>query len=394
MNADLLAMLGGGAMGGAVSDHRRRDEGKVILSIKAGKMTSELQENGKFKITPVKTRGEINLIWQPSSSTTSAANARLGPGTLKFEWKDRRTNAKDLESTIFPDDGITFSKIGRETDRVYLMQYGSNSPERRHFFWLQDKVDTMDKELIVKMNLYLCDRIACATEAGDVTGVAAIRSALAGASASTDPTVDGAALSQALRRSGAGTDSTATARPQGAPTATAGQMDALSSILQNLGIPPPAATSESTSTSAQGKQLTLADLQGAMAGLATTSPVGSPTSDPPLNEIANADAVVASGILENENVKSALIALLPEGQQTEKDLLENLRSPQLQQSMKSLSSAISGDVQTFNEVIANFQMDPSDGAAALATGSPIQAFIDCLLAKVKEKKDEEEKMEE
>jgi 26S proteasome regulatory subunit N13 len=339
------------------------------------------------------------LIWQAAPASTGVGSSNAGTGNLKFEWKDRRTNAKDLESTIFPEDGITFCKVGRESDRVYLMQYGSNSPERRHFFWLQDKSTEMDNELVAKLNFYLKDRVACATEAGDVTGVVAIRAA-ANADASTLNAIDGDALSQALQ--GAGGDAAGNNTP-----GSTGQVDALSSILENLGIPPPAASATPagnppstavTSSTYEGKQLTLADLQGAMAGLATTSPVASPGAGPPLNEVANADAVAASGIFEDEAVKVKLIALLPEGQQTEEHLMENLRSPQLQQSMKSLTSALAGDGGTFNEVIANFQMDPNDGAAALAAGNTIQAFLDCLLANVEkekaEKKEGEEKMEE
>merc|ERR1712071_655387 len=83
------------------------------------------------------------------------------------------------------------------------------------------------------------------------------------------------------------------------------QVDALSNILGNLGMPQPSATSASTPAAATapnttGGTLTLADLQGAMAGLATHSPVVQqqmPT--PPLNELATTDAVEESGILDN-----------------------------------------------------------------------------------------------
>ena len=143
----------------------------------------------------------------------------------------------------------------------------------------------------------------------------------------------------------------------------------------------------------------VADLQGAMQGLATSTPPGSAAvaaagmPGPPLSELAAADAIDASGILSDPAVRARLVELLPEGQRTDDKLEENLRSPQTQQCLKSLTAALaSGD--EFNSILANFALDPSDGAAAMIAGNPIQAFLDCVLKQVeKEKtaKKEEEK---
>ena len=49
----------------------------------------------------------------------------------------------------------------------------------------------------------------------------------------------------------------------------------------------------------------------------------------------------------------------------------------------------------YQSVLANFQLDASDGQKALADGkSPIQAFLDCVLASVEKEEAEDKKDEE
>ena len=71
-------------------------------------------------------------------------------------------------------------------------------------------------------------------------------------------------------------------------------------------------------------------------------------------------------------------------------LRKNIRSPQVAQCLQRLPSAlVDDDVDSFNSIIANFELDPSDGADALASGNPIEAFLNCLLKYVEEKEGEE-----
>jgi hypothetical protein len=137
-----------------------------------------------------------------------------------------------------------------------------------------------------------------------------------------------------------------------------------------------------TSSAAGG--LTLADLQGAMAGLQTASP-GAASAGPPLSEFTSSDIIDESGILDDPDVTARLVALLPEGQQTEDKLRENIRSPQVAQCLQRLQSALSDDAGMFNSIIANFQLDAADGAASLAAGNPIEAFLNCLIKDVEKK---------
>merc|ERR1719232_1613086 len=80
-----------------------------------------------------------------------------------------------------------------------------------------------------------------------------------------------------------------------------------------------------------------------------------------------------------------LVALLPENQRSEDMLRENLRSPQVAQCLQRLTAALSEGAASFNSILANFQLDPSDGAAAQLAGNPVEAFLQCLLKDVERK---------
>jgi hypothetical protein len=87
--------------------------------------------------------------------------------------------------------------------------------------------------------------------------------------------------------------STASSRTPLANTNTAAvnnsQVDALSSILENLGMPQ--AETTATSTTPSTNQLTLADLQGAMAGIAQQHQQVAPGS--PLEDVVTQQAIDA-----------------------------------------------------------------------------------------------------
>ena len=45
-------------------------------------------------------------------------------------------------------------------------------------------------------------------------------------------------------------------------------------------------------------------------------------------------------------------------------------------------------VNRTNSILANFRLDPADGASALEAGNPIQAFLDCILRQVEREREE------
>ena len=248
---------------------------------------------------------------------------------------DRRKQDSPIEESEKVPANTRFERIAdgptAATDRIYVWYLGSN---QHKLYWMQDASDDGEDDIVAQVNQLLAN-----------------------------------------------------------PTET---VDALSNILENLEMPANNATATATAAAsgaaAGGGTLTLADLQGAMAGLqtATTSSVVTP-----LNEVVTPAAI--SSLLEDESIKNRLLELLPENQRSPEHLEDNLRSPQVQSTLRSLSQALqpddTGSLDGYHSVIANFQLSPEDGQAALAAGkNPIQAFLDCVVAAVKT--DDEETKEE
>jgi 26S proteasome regulatory subunit N13 len=260
---------------------------------------------------------------------------------------------------------------------------------------VQDADDTKDDEVVTSVNQYLADPQSAAPQ-GSSSGVGGGNGTGAGSGTAMD--TDGADASPGGGSGGAG--------------ASNSQVDALSSILENLGMPQSTAESLAASgaagsgahsgastgaratggAAASNRTLTLADLQGAMAGIQSSTGAsagaGAATSAPPLSEIVTPAAITS--LLDNDDIKNRLMELLPEEQRNVASLQENLRSPQVQQTLRSLTSALlpddDGNMDGFYSVLANFSLDPADGQASMIAQNPIQAFLDCVLAKVEKDK--------
>lgn len=355
MYSDLFdALGGGGAANSNSSSSANREEVKPLLSFKAGKVNLSQQENGKYWAAPDTRRGQVNLKYNDDDQLT-------------WEWYDRRE--KKVMDTILITDPVKLERadVPKSTDadsndRVYFWKLD----DTWRMIWLQDKEE--DSELIGKVNEILTKPKKPA-EAGDAAPGDGPVSARSPGNASTS-----------------------------SASTTTRQVDALSNILENLGTPSGAAAATAASApapagAAGGGTLTLADLQGVMAGLQTqqASPAG-------LQDVVSADAI--KDLLENEDFRNRLMQELPEEQRTAEHLEENLRSPQVQQTLRSLTAALmpddNGSMDGYHSVLANFQLDAADGQQALTqSNNPVQAFLDCVLASVeKEDKKEESKDEE
>lgn len=414
MYSDLFDQLGGRGAGGSGAGGGGRSgtaaeppEEPPLVSLKAGRVNLEKKssEDGddenaagndrSYSCTADPARGEIRLVWKETT------------GQLEWQWYDRRqkkvvdafvvqnTTEHSLTRVPLSDQGKVHS-----ADRVYVWTSYALTGDRRlegnayyRMYWMQD-LEVGDEEMIVqKINEYLQDPKKAAPEGSTTAAVAGSR-ASAGAAASG---------------SAAGGTST-------------NQVDALSSILENLGMPQTgdstaaaaasstgavAGTTNSSSTGTTGttNQLTLADLQGAMAGIqaGTSSAAGAAPPGPPLNDVlANAPAI--DKLLESDDVVQRLIPLLPEGQQTVADLRENLLSPQMRNTVSALQQALlpddAGDLSGYASVIANFQLEQEAGQSELARGNPLAAFLECVIASVEKEeeqaapKDDGEKEEE
>ena len=269
---------------------------------------------------------------------------------------------------------------------------------------MQDKNDADDDENTAKINLYATDYAEASRAAREANGEDPDAD---GGAAAAPPSgaggMDNSDLLQLMRGALGDAEGGRAAAAPGDGGVPAGQAAELGNILETLGMgqpgaggtapSAPSAPAPSGGTASGG--LTLADLQGAMAGLATASPPGAAAAadppGPPLSELASADIVESSGILSDPAVVERLTALLPEGQRDLESLRENVRSPQVAQCLQRLTAALCEDGGGFNSIIANFQLDPSDGAAALAAGNPVEAFLMCLLKDVEKKEGVEKK---
>jgi len=375
MYSDLFNHIQPGASGNNTNTNE-----KQLVSFKAGKMDLTLQENGNYWAVPDTRRGEVRITWKTTEST------------LYWEWYDRREKNVDAidRHVLYTADGSTsdLGTLERVTNapnptpqgRLYVWtRPQAGSPSQYHMYWLQDASDENDDELIAKVNQYLADPSS------------ANPSSSTGSASGRDSSLNNLASGNGTGGGG----SNATDRQQ---------VDALSSILENLGMPqsgdsssassPSATTSgAAASMNATGGTLTLADLQGAMAGLQQEGPPG-----PPLQELVTPSAILS--LMENGAVKNRLLELLPEEQRTEEFLEENLRSPQVQQTLRSLTSALlpddTGSQDGYHSVLANFNMvDGAQEALQCNSNNPIQAFLECVLKSVEnEEGGEEERKEE
>jgi len=113
--------------------------------------------------------------------------------------------------------------------------------------------------------------------------------------------------------------------------------------------------------------LSLDDMERAMQSIMGGAPQG-PQSIP-LSKVLTSDILLQ--LIEKPEYREVLMPLLPEGQQTVADLRDLIRSPQLQQSLRSLSQALM--TENLNAVMANTGLDPAHGAEALQQGDG--AFI-------------------
>ncbi|CAB9502695.1 Proteasome complex subunit Rpn13 ubiquitin receptor [Seminavis robusta] len=385
MYSDLFDHLGSNA-GNSSSSSSNSNE-KQLVTFKAGKMDLTLQENGNYWAAPDTRRGEIRIVWKTNENT------------LYWEWYDRREKSvADADRHLLFSLGGTSQELGtlekvtngpkqqagEQPDRLYVWSRppaaGATNPGYE-MYWMQDASEEKDDEFIAKINQYLADP-ASANPNSSSTTAASSSGAGGGSSSSTTRNADTA------------TSSSSSNDRQ--------QVDALSNILENLGMPQnnnegssSASNNNAASTSSAARSgagtLTLADLQGAMAGLQQqqSGPPG-----PPLQELVTPAAITS--LLENEAIKKRLLELLPEEQRSEEFLEENLRSPQVQQTLRSLTMALlpddTGSMDGYHSVLANFNMaEGAQEALQNNSNNPIQAFLECVLKSVeKEGKDDTE----
>lgn len=459
MYSDLFEHLGGGGGGGlsraaanAAAASSGPPEDPRLVAFKAGKVRLQATDRGTYMCEADPTRGEVRLV----------ASAD-GGGRLEWQWFDRRDNVvvdrrvveqppavpaaapvegeegKEEEAELPPSEGMTeeaekkktttaapalvhpsawtFRKIDpplptrtHKDDRVYVFTHppiitttsgdGASASSDPHdlydLYWMQDADPSHDDDLVEQVNQYLSDPAKAVAEA---TGGGTAAASGMGATGS-------------LRAGGAGAAASTTAA-----ASSSAQVDALSTILENLGMPQSSSSSSSesppplgggTDATAAGaaprNALTLADLQGAMAGIQQAQQQQQARTAPSisLSDVVTSDAVTS--VLNDADARDRLLALLPEEQRTPELLEENLRSPQVRQTLRLLTQALlpddDGRVDGFLSVVANFQLPsppPSEGGGSgrdaqqalvvQASTNPIQAFLDAIVRSVQQEEE-------
>lgn len=101
----------------------------------------------------------------------------------------------------------------------------------------------------------------------------------------------------------------------------------------------------------------------------------------PLQNIVTSEEVMASGVLGDEEVQKILIDMLPVEAQNSAELEATVRSPQFRQTLASLTAAL--QTENYNSIFANFSLDTSAGAAALAQGNNVEAFLQAIEAQAR-----------
>ena len=110
---------------------------------------------------------------------------------------------------------------------------------------------------------------------------------------------------------------------------------------------------------------------------------------PTLNKILTRVNIVNLLSKINEKEKEELIKLLPENQQNIQGLHDNISSPQFQQGLDALTSALNSE--NLQAIIQSFQLDINE-AQKYANG--VEAFIKCIVKQFSPKKNENEEKKE
>ncbi|CDW81082.1 regulatory particle non-atpase 13 [Stylonychia lemnae] len=230
-------------------------------------------------------------------------------GMKQFQLLDADTKTQIESFYVFPGDA-KFEKVKQSKDRVYLLEFSSTS--QRHFYWMQEADKDKDQERATQVHNTLNN-----IQAAPATQTQAQSQPTTASGQRTGPSMQSQNAQQQPR---------ANANPS--------QFDDLmSQLLQSMG-------------------------QGASQF----------ERSPGLANILTTEGMLKL-IEENPDVRQALIEQLPEGQQDEQGLKDNILSPQLRQALGSLTQAIQSD--QISIILGSLGLDQSvlnnskDGVEAL-----------------------------
>lgn len=299
---------------------------KPLVEFRAGKCTTA-ETNGLIRVTPDKRRGLVQLSQSPDM-------------LIHFTWKDRTTGIIEDDLIIFAEEA-TLKRVKQVKDnRVLLLEF--NGSNRRLFFWLQEPKTDKDDEYVTKINQYINNPPTSEESGGSLGGLPSNR-------LDQDQMMQMfQQVQRSQRQSPSSTRSPSTARPPSSqqPQSQSFANSDLQNILSGLGMPASALSNVLGQQQQQGTQ----------------------QNTPNLSQAINPDLI--EPLLNNPQVRERLLPYLPEGRRNPEELRQILRSPQLQQSLQVLNSALqSGQL---GELLSQF------GLPSSSTPSSVEGFLQAL----------------
>ncbi|ORX80287.1 adhesion regulating molecule [Basidiobolus meristosporus CBS 931.73] len=208
---------------------------------------------------------------------------------MHFFWKDRKTNQIEDDLIIFPDEA-EFLKVEESKDRVFVLKFKSSS--LRIFFWMQDKNSEQDEFHRTRVNEALNSPMNLSDDESESYETA--NSEIQSESTQVPPQAAETVQASNVPVS-AGNDS----------DINRSQQDILRNLLSSINVPGGARQSSLIS----------------------------------LSSILNSSTL--QGILSQPEKCKDLLDLLPEGvEQSHQELCDTVRSPQFNQAVQTLSSAL------------------------------------------------------
>jgi len=251
---------------------------KPLVEFKCGKCSV----SGK-NVTPEKRKGTVSLLQSPLD------------GLVHFQWKDRTTGAMEDDLIVFPEEA-TYKKVKQSDGRVYVFEYKDST--RRLFFWMQEANSDKDEEYASKINQYI-----------------------------NNPPSE-----------------TPTSQPTFAPTPQRSQPSTPQTPAPQQTAPPQqrpqAASQPAPSQPSSSQAVQLSALQNILSGFPMMQPRQHTAAYFLGHHLAHIITPETILPLLSPDIVQRLLPDLPEGRQTEQELHEILRSPQLQQAVQTLSYAI------------------------------------------------------
>ncbi|CAO3632186.1 unnamed protein product [Cunninghamella blakesleeana] len=311
---------------------------------------------------------------------------------LHFFWKERKTNsAPEVDYIIFPDEAELVRVPECTTGRVIQLKFKSSN--ERHFYWMQKRDDSEDDELIERVNHFinnpssmddgmdldsadqsidmdLMQRLMGSAEQGDFNEdnlrelIQASQSNMEHRDSEQD-TIMNDTTSNGTNEQSTTTQATVASSTNTIQTDVNTQLQSESSTNDQ-----PSSSQPPSSTNVNPEYLD--QLRSMLAGI---QPQG--RSSIQLGDVLNNKTLTK--LLDDSSVCESFYSLLPDGSEhSPYEVRQVIKSPQFQQSLRSLSTALqSGQL---GPLITQFGLDPS-------AGNGVEAFLKAIEDQAR-KKDE------